>query len=394
MKLRSIDYSSVKGTKVLVRVDFNVPLKDGVVTDDSRIMAYKETVQLLQKAGAKVALISHLGRPKGHVVPELSLINILGSVRKILGNVEFIPACTGNLVSEAMDKLSDGDLVLLENSRFYPEESENDEHFSRSIAEPFDAFVLDAFSVSHRGHATTLGVQSYLPSYAGELLKKEIESLSMVRDKAKVPFVLILGGAKVKDKIAVIKNLMPKLSSILICGGMAFTFLKAAGYEIGRSLLDESHLEFAGVMLKKAREMGVNVLLPEDIVVSSSIEDEDSSSVVDVSSIPENMMGLDIGPDTVEQFSNVLDGARTILWNGPAGVFEVPAFSTGTKGLCQAVIKSTSKGAFSVVGGGDTAAAAKILGFSDGFSHVSTGGGASLEFCEGKILPALKPLIL
>lgn len=395
MELRPIDYSDLQGKKVLVRVDFNVPLKNGAVSDDTRIKAHKETVEALKNAGAIVALVSHLGRPKGKPNREYSLKQLVPAVESVLGPISFVEDCIGDLVAEAVREAQPGDLLLLENSRFHLGEEKNDEDLSKKMASPFDLFVLDAFSAAHRAHCSTVGVQSFLPSYGGQLLSDEISCLSQVRDNPERPFTLILGGAKVSDKIGVIENLMDKVSSIVIGGGMAFTFLKVKGGSVGNSLVDEGNLTFAKEMLDKAKNSNVSVFLPVDVVAAPSPDSSESDSmVVPSDDIPEGMMGLDIGPETVSQFSKAIEGSRTILWNGPSGVFENPAFSSGTLGICQAVALETERGAFSVVGGGDTAAAVGSMGFADRVSHVSTGGGASLEFCEGKLLPGVAPLVV
>ncbi|MCF4150518.1 phosphoglycerate kinase [Dethiosulfovibrio sp. F2B] len=393
MNLRTPDYGSLRGKKVLVRVDFNVPLKDGIVSDDTRIRAHLPTLKALKDAGAIVALASHLGRPKGKINPEFSLKAVVPAAEKLLGTIEFVEDCVGPKVEKAL-KNSTGKILLLENTRFHKEEEANDPDFSRSMAAPFEVFLLDAFSASHRAHASTVGVQEHLDSYAGYLLDEEIAALSKVRDHSEPPFVLVLGGAKVSDKIGVIDNLMSKVSSIVIGGGMAFTFLKAKGGAVGRSLLDEGHLEFAASMLEKAANSGVTMELPVDVVAATSIEDLSGLTSCPADGIPDDLMGLDIGPESVKAFSKIIEGAKTILWNGPSGVFEVETFSRGTKGLCDAVAKATSQGAFSVVGGGDTASAVSSMGYRSKVSHVSTGGGASLEFCEGKVLPGIAPLIL
>lgn len=394
VELRTVDFGSIRGKKVLVRVDFNVPLKNGVVSDDTRIRAHRDTVERLKDSGAIVALVSHLGRPKGKPNQDYSLKQVIPAAESVLGPISFVDDCVGKSVSAALDGAVPGSLFLLENTRFYAQEEKNDQAFSKEMAEPFDLFVLDAFSAAHRAHSSTVGVQDFLPSFAGKLLCDEISSLAQVRDNPKSPFALILGGAKVSDKIGVIDNLMDKVSSIFIGGGMAFTFLKVKGGSIGNSIVDEANLDFARDMLDKAKSSGVAVYLPVDVVAASSLDsDAVDSMIVPADSIPQGMMGLDIGPETVSIFSKELEGSKTILWNGPSGVFENPAFSAGTLAMCEAVASETRKGAFSVVGGGDTAAAVTSMGFVDSVSHVSTGGGASLEFCEGKLLPGVAPLI-
>lgn len=394
MELRTVDFDSIRGKRVLVRVDFNVPLKNGAVSDDTRIRAHRDTVERLRKSGAIVALVSHLGRPKGKPNQDYSLKQVLSAAESVLGPISFVDDCVGKAVSDALEGAVPGSLFLLENTRFYAEEEKNDQAFSKEMAIPFDLFVLDAFSAAHRAHSSTVGVQAFLPSFAGKLLCDEITSLAQVRDNPKRPFALILGGAKVSDKIGVIENLMDKVSSIFIGGGMAFTFIKVGGGAIGSSIVDENNLNFARDMLNKAQNSGVTVFLPVDVVAASSTDsDAVESIIVPADSIPQGMMGLDIGPETIASFSKGLEGSKTILWNGPSGVFENEAFSSGTLAICEAVASETNKGAFSVVGGGDTAAAVASMGFVDRVSHVSTGGGASLEFCEGKVLPGVAPLI-
>ncbi len=395
MKLRNFSEKDVRGKKVLVRVDFNVPLKNGKVTDTTRIRAHKATLTQLLEWGATVAMVSHLGRPKGAVVPELSMANILQDVESVLGvPVHFCPESVGDEVVKAVSNGKPGHMVLLENIRFHPEEQKNDEQFARRLAAPFDVFVMDAFSASHRADASTNAIMSVLPSFSGDLLQREARMLSSVSEKPRHPFVLILGGAKVSDKIGVVENLMEKADSILIGGGMAFTFLKAAGGAIGRSLFEEDKADFAAEMMERAKRSGVEILLPVDAVAAPSVDASSGERVVPAGEIPEDMMGLDIGPKTVELFSGRAAGARTVLWNGPMGVFENPLFAEGTKGVARGVAVSTEHGGITVIGGGDTAAAAKALGFDGEVSHVSTGGGASLEFCEGKELPGIAPLVV
>lgn len=394
MKLRAFSKDDVCGKKVLVRVDFNVPLKNGAVADSTRILAHRETVSALQKMGATVALCSHLGRPKGKRVPEMSLESVKGEAGRVFNApVVFCEDCVGQPVQSALDGLVVGELLLLENLRFYREEQENDVEFAKKLASPFDVFVMDAFSASHRADASTSAIMSILPSFSGALLQREVEMLSAVSDEPKRPFVLILGGAKVSDKIGVIEHLMEKTSSILIGGGMAFTFLKALDRHIGRSLLEQDKLSFAHDMIRKAANLGVELVLPVDVIVGDSPDGDQLPHTVAADAIPDDKMGLDIGPDTVALFVKKLESASTVLWNGPMGVFENPLYMEGTKGVAEGVLECTRRGGVSIVGGGDTAAAAKALGFAGGVSHVSTGGGASLEFCEGKNLPGIEPLI-
>lgn len=393
MDLRRLTKEVAGDLKVLVRVDFNVPLKDGKVTDDTRIRAHLDTINLLRTFGCQIALISHLGRPKGEFHENLSMKVIQKAVENVYElPVKLVDTCTGEKVRSAMEDLSKDEILLLENVRFYPEEKKNDLQFAKDMASPFDIFVMDAFSASHRAHSSTNAIQKVLPSYAGLLMDKEVRMLSNVSSEPEQPFVLILGGAKVSDKIGVIEHLMNKASAILIGGGMAYTFLHVTGKAIGKSLYEEDKAQFAGEMMKKADQMGVKIVLPVDTVVAEKLTST-SGKVVNVDSMPIDLMGLDIGPDTVSCFSEYIRTAKTILWNGPMGVFEEEPFASGTKAIGQAVTRATEAGSLSVVGGGDTAAAVKHFGFSDRVSHVSTGGGASLEFCEGKVLPGIEPLL-
>ncbi len=395
MKLRSFRKEDVKGKKVLLRVDFNVPLKDGKVSDTTRIEAHRKTLEALLEAGAKVALASHLGRPKGKRVPEMSLSLVAPEAEKLYGvPVVFCDECVGPKVKETMASLPKGSVLVLENLRFHAEEQENDRTFAENLAAPFDVFVMDAFSASHRADASTNGITEFLPSFSGALIEREVEMLSAVSENPEKPFVIILGGAKVSDKIGVVENLMDKASAILIGGGMAFTFLKARGGSIGKSLFEAEKADFASEMMKRAEKAGVEILLPVDVVAGTSLDITAGETVVPADNIPDGLMGLDIGPETAALFSEKIASARTVLWNGPMGVFENPVFAGGTKTVAEGVAKCTRKGGVTVVGGGDTAAAAKQLGFDGSVSHVSTGGGASLEFCEGKALPGITPLYI
>ncbi|MDR1379644.1 MAG: phosphoglycerate kinase [Synergistaceae bacterium] len=392
MRLKTFEIKDVENKKVLVRVDFNVPFKNGKVTDDARIRAHVSTIGKLVDAGGKVALISHFGRPKGKVVPEMSLGQIAGDVEKAYGRkVHFVDDCVGEKVEKALVSLPKGDLILLENARFYGEEQENDPDFSARLGKPFDVFVMDAFSASHRADASTNGIMSVLPSFAGDVLVKEGEMLGAVSESPIKPYVLILGGAKVSDKIDVVGNLLDKATTILIGGGMAYTFLKAQGYPIGKSLCEEDRLDFARTTLEKAKAKGVSILLPVDSVVADGL-DAVETITADSTKVPEEKMGLDIGPETAKLFAEALVGSKTILWNGPMGVFENKFFAAGTIAVGEAVVKATEAGATSVIGGGDTASAVRQFGFDQKVSYVSTGGGASLEYCEGKKLPGMAPL--
>ena len=395
MKLRTFVPKDVCSKRVLVRVDFNVPIKDGVVTDDNRIRAHASTVSKLLAAKAKVALVSHFGRPKGKPVLEMSLLHIASDIGKAYNvKVRFIDDCISTEIPAELDSMSKGEILLLENVRFYEEEQNNDLEFAKKLAAPFEIFVMDAFSASHRADASTSAIMTILPSFAGDVLAREAEMLSAVSSgDAKKPYVLILGGAKVSDKIAVIENLMKKTSKILIGGGMAYTFLKAQGLNIGSSLCDSERLDFANTMLSNAEKLGVEIILPVDSIAASDFNtvSKDNTIIVE-GSIPDGLMGLDIGPKTCDLFSKAITDASTVLWNGPMGVFENPLFDAGTIAVGEAVAGCTANGGITVVGGGDTAAAVTQFGLAEKMSHVSTGGGASLEFCEGKELPGIKPL--
>ncbi|MDD2206987.1 MAG: phosphoglycerate kinase [Aminobacterium sp.] len=395
MKLREFSRQDVEGKNVLLRVDFNVPLKEGVVSDTTRIRAHVNTIRQLFEWGAKVTLVSHLGRPKGKKVESLSLMHIVKNVKEILNcPVIFVNDSIGENVQKAIDSAPKGSVVLLENIRFYPEEEKNNLDFAKELAAPFDVFVMDAFSASHRAHASTRGVMEYLPSFAGNLITREIEMLSTVSETPEKPFVLILGGAKVSDKIGVIDHLLEKASAILIGGGMAYTFLAVQGKGIGKSLYEEDKADFAQQMLTKAKEMGVDIVLPIDTAVAESLESELPRKEVSVDDISFADMGLDIGTKTAALFASYIEKAKTVLWNGPMGVFENPTLAEGTRLVAKAVEKCTENGGITVVGGGDTASAVKKLGFAEKVTHVSTGGGASLEFCEGKVLPGIELLLI
>lgn len=394
MKLKTFMPGDVSGKKILVRVDFNVPMIDGKVADTTRIAAHLQTLRALRAEGAKVALVSHLGRPKGKIDMAYSLEPVVEELAKLTGwNVRFVPECIGSKVEKAVSEWGN-EVILLENVRFYPEEEENDLDFAKKLAENFDIFVMDAFSAAHRSHSSTRAVSEVLPSYAGLLLAKEIYMLERVRDNPKEPLVLILGGAKVSDKIGVVENMMKKVDTILIGGGMAFTFFKAKGFEIGDSLYEADKVDFARKMLKAAENLKVDLLLPLDIIVADEFKADSPYSMVKPNAIPAGKMGLDIGPKTIKSFAEVILSSKTVLWNGPMGVFEMPAFSKGTEAVAKSLVKATERGSFTVVGGGDSAAAIAQFGYEDQVSHVSTGGGASLDFFEGKILPGIEPYII
>jgi phosphoglycerate kinase len=391
MKLKTFLPGDVTGKKVLVRVDFNVPLADGKVADPTRICAHLPTLRALKAAGAKVALISHLGRPKGTADMKYSLKPVGEELANITGwDVRFVPECIGPDVEKATSGWGN-EVLLLENVRFHPEEEKNSMEFAKKLAENFDLFVMDAFSAAHRAHSSTRAVAEVLPSFAGLLMVKETDMLGAVRDDPKKPFVLILGGAKVSDKIAVVENMLKKVDTILIGGGMAFTFFKAKGLEIGKSLCEEDKVEFASKMLHEAEKLGVKILLPLDVIAADEFKADSAWTLVSPEAIPSGKMGLDVGPETVRIFTEVILSAKTVLWNGPMGVFEMPAFSKGTESVARALVKATETGSFTVVGGGDSAAAIAQFGLEDRVSHVSTGGGASLEFFEGKLLPGIEP---
>ena len=393
LKLRGISEAPLKGKKVLVRMDFNVPVKDGAVKDNARIVAHRQTVDALLAGGASVTLVSHFGRPKGKVVPEMSLGLIREDVEKGLGHpVRFVPECVGPEVEAAVASQKAGELLLLENSRFHAEEQQNDPAFSALLAKPFDLFVMDAFSASHRGDCTTEGVSHVLPAYAGFLIAREVEALERVKSDPEKPYVLVLGGAKVSDKIGVIEHMLTKADSILIGGGMAFTFLSVQGGKIGKSLYDAEHADFARDVLARAAAAGVQIVLPVDVTAAPEISDDAPCSVLPAGALPDDLMGLDIGPESAKIFADEIAKAKTVLWNGPMGVFENKPFAAGSLAVAKAMAEATKKGAFTVVGGGDTASAVKKFGLKDSMSHVSTGGGASLEYCEGKDLPGIVPL--
>ncbi len=386
---KTIEDIDVKGKRVLARCDFNVPLKDGEITNDKRIVAALPTIKYLMENGAKVILCSHLGRPKGEYKPEFSLAPVAKKLSEYLG-VEVKLAEDENVVGEnakAMAaELKDGEVMLLENVRYRKEETKNEENFSKELASLADIFVNDAFGTAHRAHCSTTGVASYLPAVCGYLIQKEIKFMGGALADPKKPLVAILGGAKVSDKIGVIANLIDKCDTIIIGGGMAYTFMKYLGHNIGDSLLEADWVEKAGEMMKNAEEKGVKFLIPVDNKVGKEYDENTEYMIVNSDEIPDGWMGLDIGPKTEELFSDAIKGAGTVIWNGPMGVSEWENFASGTIAVAKAVADS---GAISIIGGGDSVAAVTKLGFADKMSHISTGGGASLEFLEGKDLPGI-----
>lgn len=393
MKLKKVNADQTKGKRILARVDFNVPIKNSRIGDDGRIVSHLEMIEALSNAGGRLTLVSHLGRPKGKT-PELSLKPVAARLEELVKKpVAFVHDCIGDEVNAAISSLKDGDILLLENVRFYPEEEKNDPRFAKALALPHEMFVMDAFSAAHRAHASTRGVAEYLPSFAGPLICREVEILSAVRDDPRHPFALILGGAKVSDKIGVIENMLSKVDVLIIGGGMAFTFLAAQDLNIGRSLCEPDKIDFAKEMLKSAKDKGVKLFLPVDVAVANEASESAERQIVPIDRIPDDQMGLDIGPESIKLFCQALTGIKTVLWNGPMGVFELPSFKDGTEAIAKKLSELTAEGALTVVGGGDTAAAIKAAGYERAVSHVSTGGGATLEFMEGKLLPGIEPLL-
>ena len=393
---KTVDDISVKGKRVLCRCDFNVPLKEGKITDENRLVAALPTIKKLIADGGKVILCSHLGKPKGEPKPELSLAPVAKRLSELLGQpVVFAKDDTvvGENAKAAVEKMQDGDVVLLENTRYRAEETKNGEAFSKELASLADVFVYDAFGTAHRAHCSNVGVTQFIsgPAVVGYLMQKEIQFLGQAVENPVRPFVAILGGAKVSDKLNVISNLLEKCNTLIIGGGMAFTFVKAMGHEIGKSLVDDEKLSYCKEMLEKGKKLGCEILLPVDAVCAASFPDpiDDANlavKTVDISEIPADMLGLDIGPKSAELFANAVKSAKTVVWNGPMGVFENPVLAKGTIAVAKALAETE---ATTIIGGGDSAAAVNILGFGDKMTHISTGGGASLEFLEGKELPGV-----
>ncbi len=397
MNKKTVDDIQAKGKKVLVRCDFNVPIKDGKITDETRIVGALPTIKKLIDDGAKVILCSHMGKPKGEPKPELSLAPVAARLSEHLGK-EVVFAADDNVVGEntkkAVAAMQDGDVVLLQNTRYRAEETKNGEEFSKELASLADMFVNDAFGSAHRAHCSTVGVTEYLkPSVAGYLLGKELKFLGNAIDNPTRPLVAILGGAKVADKLNVISNLLEKCDTLIIGGGMAYTFQKAKGYEVGTSLVDDEKLDYCREMMKKAEDLGKKLLLPIDNVITKDfpnpIDAEIEVKTVPASEIPADMMGLDIGEKTRELFASEVKSAKTVVWNGPMGVFENPTLAKGTIAVAEALANTD---ATTIIGGGDSAAAVNQLGFGDKMTHISTGGGASMEFLEGKELPGVAAL--
>ena len=388
---KSVDDINVKGQKVLVRCDFNVPLQDGKITDENRLVAALPTIKKLIADGGKVILCSHLGKPKGEPKPELSLAPVATRLSELLGqNVTFAadPNVVGDNARAAVDAMKDGEVVLLENTRYRAEETKNEEAFSKDLASLADVFVNDAFGTAHRAHCSNVGVTKYVDTaVVGYLMQKEIDFLGNAVNNPERPFVAILGGAKVSSKISVIENLLDKVDTLIIGGGMAYTFMAAHGEEVGKSLLEEDYKEYALEMEKKAEQKGVKLLIPVDTVAADDVSNDANTKVVGRGQIPADMEGLDIGPKTAEMFAEAVAGAKTVVWNGPMGCFEMPNFAKGTIAVAEAMAKLD--GATTIIGGGDSAAAVNQLGFGDKMTHISTGGGASLEFLEGKELPGV-----
>lgn len=392
MNKKTVKDLNVEGKKVLVRVDFNVPLsKDGnhTISDDTRIKAALPTIDYLLENNAKVILMSHLGRPKGEANPEFSLKPVASWLENHYGEkFHFLPSdvVVDEKVKEEVEKLENGNLALLENTRYVKGETKNDPEFAKELSSLADLFVNDAFGTSHRAHASNVGVASNLESAIGFLIQKEIEIMGKALENPERPFVSILGGAKVSDKIGVIENLISKVDYILIGGGMAYTFLKAQGKEIGKSLLEEDKMDLSLELIKKAEANNVKILLPKDVVIADEIKEDAETEIVDIDNIPQDKEALDIGPKTAKEYADIIKDAKTVVWNGPMGVFEVKVFANGTNEVAKALADSS---ATTIVGGGDSALAIEEAGYKDKITHVSTGGGASLEFLEGKTLPGI-----
>jgi len=391
---RTVEDLVVTGKRVLVRVDYNVPLNEqGQITDDTRIRETLPTINMLLQKGASVVLCAHLGRPKGKADPKYSLKPVAKRLEEILKRpVLMAPDCIGPEVDKMASTLTPGGILLLENLRYHAEEEANNSAFAKQLASTADLFVQDAFGAVHRAHASTAGVNAYLPSAAGLLLAKEIYFLSRAMENPEKPFIAILGGAKVSDKIPVIDSLLEKVNALVIGGAMAYTFLKAQGISIGNSRVETDKVDMAKAMLKKAQDRHIQVFLPQDHIVVEKVDEKSLVQVTTDRSIPDGKIAVDIGPQTVKSLTPLLQKAKTIVWNGPMGIFEMPPFANGTLGVAKALAEATKHGAMTIVGGGDSVAAVKQAGLADQLSHISTGGGASLEFLEGKSLPGIAAL--
>lgn len=395
--MNTIDQFNFNGKKALIRVDFNVPLdKDFNITDDKRMRAALPTINKILTDGGSVVLMSHLGRPKGGPEQKYSLKHILGDLSKMLGvEVKFAENCIGKEVQDKAKNLAAGEVLLLENLRFHPEEEKGDVKFAEELSKLGDVYVNDAFGTAHRAHASTTIVAQFFPNdkYFGYLMAEELKNAEKVNYGAVKPFTAIMGGAKVSDKILLIESLLDKVDNLIIGGGMAYTFAKAQGGEIGTSLLEEDRMALCLELIEKAKTKGVNLILPVDTVIADKFDNDADKDQVDTGKIPANWMGLDIGDKSIELFSETIKGSKTVLWNGPMGVFEMKNFEHGTKAIAEAVVAATENGAFSLIGGGDSAAAIAKFGLEDKVSYVSTGGGALLEYMEGKELPGVKAIM-
>jgi phosphoglycerate kinase len=391
MNKKSVRDIDLKGKVVFCRVDFNVPMKDGNITDETRIVAALPTIKYLTEQGAKVLLASHLGRPKGQVVEELRLDPVAQRLSDLLGKeVVKTDEAYGEEVEKAVANLEVGGVILLENVRFYPGEEKNDPELAQKFAALADVYVNDAFGAAHRAHASTEGIAKHLPAVSGLLMEKELEVLGKALSNPDRPFTAIIGGAKVKDKIDVIDNLLDKVDNLIIGGGLGYTFIKALGHDVGKSLLEEDKIETAKAFMEKAKKNGVNFLIAEDVLVADDFSNDANTKIVGIDSIPSDWEGLDIGTKTIEKYVKVIKESKLVIWNGPMGVFEIDAFANGTRSVANALAEATDT--YSVIGGGDSAAAVEKFGLADKMSHISTGGGASLEFMEGKELPGVVAL--
>ncbi|WP_338471842.1 phosphoglycerate kinase [Niallia sp. XMNu-256] len=391
MNKMSVKDIELKGKKVFCRVDFNVPMQDGQITDETRIKAALPTIQYLQEHGAKVILASHLGRPKGQVVEELHLTPVAVRLSELLGKeVKKADEAYGDSVKAQINDMNEGDVLLLENVRFYPGEEKNDPDLAKAFAELADVYVNDAFGAAHRAHASTEGIAQYIPAVSGFLMNKELEVIGKALSNPERPFTAIIGGAKVKDKIGVIENLLDIVDNLIIGGGLAYTFVKAQGHEIGKSLLEEDKVDLAKSFIEKAKEKGVNFYMPVDAIIADDFSADANTNVVAIEEIPADWQALDIGPKTAELYRDVIQNSKLVIWNGPMGVFEMDKFANGTKAVAESLAETNDT--YSIIGGGDSAAAVEKFGLADKMSHISTGGGASLEFMEGKELPGVVAL--